>query len=209
MEQVKAQKELIKQVEQKINIIKAKIDKTVLYAPISGVITRQEGKVGETVNAFEKIVTIDTLNKIKIEADIPEIDIAKIKVDDSTLVTLDALGQDKVFEAKVTKIETREKIIEGIPTYKVEFSFTRDIKGENIKPGMTANIEVITNKKSSALILPQRALMFKNSKVFVKILNENNEISEKEVITGIKSENGMVEILKGLREGQKVIIGTQ
>lgn len=120
---------------------------------------------------------------------------------------MDALGQDEIFKAKVIKIEPREKIIEGIPTYKVEFLFTQKIP-KVIKPGMSANIEIIINKKEGVVIIPYRALIIKDSKTFVKVLKDK-KILEKEVKTGIKSTSGEVEIIKGLKGGEKIIIESE
>lgn len=196
----------------------AQLDKTILYAPIAGLITKMEAKVGEIVfpsspysDSRTTFVSIISDTNYEIEASIAEVDIAKIKVGNSSRVTLDAYGDNMEFEAVVTNIDPAETIIEGIPTYKVTLQFTED--AEEIKSGMTANLDILTEKLENVLSIPQRAVIEKDGKKIVRLYHESMEpvtdesqLDEREVITGLKNSEGRIEIIDGVQEGDIVVI---
>ena len=197
----------IKSYEASIQNIEAQLTKTVLRSPITGVVTRQDAKVGEIAAASAVLVSVLS-SAYEIEANIPEVDIAKIKVGDSSRVTLDAYGKDVVFEARVTAIDPAETMVEGVATYKTTLQFVSNDKP--VKSGMTANIDILAAKKDNALIIPQRAVFSKNSDKFVNLYNsKDGSITEIKVVTGLRGSDGNIEITEGLKEGDRVIISQE
>lgn len=228
-DQIKAQEEVVHQAEASVNAqraqvasqyaviqgVQAQLDKSVLYAPISGLVTKMEAKVGEIVfpssSAMSNnltFVSIITDKNYEIETNVAEVDIAKIKVGDISKVTLDAYGEEKMFEAVVTKIDPGEIVIEGVPTYKVTLQFTKDDTA--VKPGMTANLDIQTDKREGVIAIPQRAVITKDSEKFVNVvagtLRGQPVIKEVTVTLGIRGSDGSVEITKGLKEGDEVVV---
>lgn len=196
----------------------AQMDKTVLYAPISGLVTKMEAKVGEVVfpsspysDSRLTFVSIISDKNYEIETYVAEVDIAKIDIGDPTKVTLDAYGNEREFEALVTSVDPAETIIEGIPTYKVTLQFTEE--SEDIKSGMTANLDILTDMKEMVITVPQRAVSTKDDKKYVKILKGEEMgqpiIEEVEVVTGVRGSNGTIEIIEGVNEGDEVVISTE
>ncbi|MCD6233303.1 efflux RND transporter periplasmic adaptor subunit [bacterium] len=210
-EEIKAQKAQVERTKSNTNYLKTQIGKTKLLSPVSGLISRIEPEEGETVLANQIVVSIISQNKFKIEANIPETDISEVKARKEAKVTLDAFGENTVFLAKVVKIEPTAKIIEGIATYKTTLEF-EEIKGKSlrekfnqIKPGMTANITILASKKENVLAIPRRALVSKDDKKSVRIL-QDGKIKEFEVSVGLRSSDGLIEIKKGLKEGDEVLV---
>ncbi len=201
-EQLQAQEAQVEKAEASVLNYQAQIAKTVIVSPIAGVVTRQETKVGEIVSANANVVSIISAANFEIEANVPEADIAKIKIGNPAKVTLDAYGDDVEFEAKVVKINPAETIIEGVATYKATFQFTED--DERIKSGMTANIDVMADKRENVIVLPQRAVITKDGDKIVRVVKGNN-IMEVKVETGLRGSYGDIEIIKGISEGDKVI----
>ena len=70
-----------------------------------------------------------------------------------------------------------------------------------VKSGMTANIDILTDKRENVIFIPSRAIT--DSKV--KILLENGMIEQREIKTGLKSYDAKIEVVSGLNEGEKVI----
>jgi multidrug efflux pump subunit AcrA (membrane-fusion protein) len=187
--------------------IQAQINKALLYAPLDGVVTQMDAKVGEIAAANTTIVSIITASKLEVEANIPEADIAKVKIGDSAAVTLDAYSNDVVFDTKVTSIDPAETMIEGVATYKTKFQFIKN--DGRPKSGMTANIDITTDKHENVIIIPQRAITAKTDGKFVLIDAGNPQKPEERTVkTGLRGPDGNVEITDGLREGEKVIIPT-
>lgn len=200
-QQIEAQEALVKQAEANVLNIRVQLAKTILHSPIDGIVSKQDAKIGQSVSANASMVSIISNKRFEVEANVAEADIAKINVGDTAKITLDAYGSDTFFIAQIIAIDPAATIVEGVATYKTTLQFT-DEDGR-IKSGLTANIDIASDKKSGVIIIPQRAVFAKNGKKFVKLAN--GEIKEVEVETGIRGSDGNVEIIKGVSEGDKVI----
>jgi HlyD family secretion protein len=201
-EQISAQEAAVKQAAAKAQGIRAQISKTVLRSPITGVVTKQDAKIGEIAAAGAVLVSVISQNKLEVEAKIPEVDIAKVKIGDLSTLTLDAYRNDVVFEAKVSFIDPAETITEGVPTYKTKFNFLKE--DERIKPGMTANIDIVTNKHEGVISIPQRAVIKENKSEYVLVYNNEGKSERRQVKTGLRDSEGYIEITEGLSVGEKI-----
>lgn len=185
--------------EQRIN---AQLSNFVIVAPIDGIVTKQDAKLGQIVSAGSVLSTIISKAAFEITANVPEADIAKIHLNDPADLTLDAYGDDIAFQAHVTSIDPAQTIVEGVTTYKVTFQFNEE--DDRIKSGMTANLTVVTGTRRQVLAIPQRAVALKNGKRYAQVVT-NGQVDELEIKTGLNSQDGLTEILSGLSEGQEVI----
>lgn len=202
-EQIRAQEAAVDQARANVSSIKSQISKTVLRSPIVGVVTKKDFEVGEIVSANTPVLSVISDNNFEMEANTPEADIAKVKIGDSAKVTLDAYGQDALFPAVVTKIDPAETMIEGVATYKTTFNFVS--KDERIKSGMTANIDIMTNKKEGVLAVPQRAISSKNGDRFVRLVSERGELEERKIEIGLRGSDGYTEVISGLMSGDRIV----
>jgi len=179
-----------------------KINKKTLKAPANGIITVIEKEEGETATASETIISMMSSNRFQVEANVSETEIAKVSLNDSVEMTLDALGPDEKFAGKIIKINPAETIVSGVIYYKINCLF--DIKDARIKSGMTANLEIQTEKKDNILYLPYYAIQQINGRKFVIVL-ENGEKREKDIKTGLEGEVN-IEIISGLNEADEIIV---
>lgn len=203
-QQIAIQDAQVKQAEANVENYKAQLLKTMIWSPINGIVTKQDGKVGEIISTSKNIISVISAAKFEIEANIPEADIAKIKVNDPADVTLDTYGNDVIFKAQVAKIDPAETLVEGVATYKVTLYFMNE--DDRIKSGMTANIDILTAQKSNVLSVPQRAVVNKNNDKAVQVLIDGKTAKEVKVKTGLLDSSGNIEIAEGLNEGDKVVI---
>ena len=179
--------------------------KTMLIAPFSGVVTKQDAKLGQTVSPAAPIVTLMSDAEWKIETNVPEVDVAKIAIGDQARVTFDAYGTDVLFSAKVVAIDPAETIIEGVSTYKVTLLLTSE--DDRVLSGMTANIDILTDKREEVLMIPFRAVVNKTEGKFVRIPSADGlTASEVSVELGLRGSDGNVEVQRGLSLGQRVVI---
>ena len=179
------------------------IGQTVIRAPFSGIVTEVEAKKGEISSLNTPLVQISSEKDFLIEVFVTESNIAKVSLKDKAEVTLDAYGSEEVFEAQVDSISPGETALEGISTYKVELHFLKP--DERLKKGMTANVEIKTSAKENVIQIPTRALIQKEDLRYVKVIR-NDLIEETEVKTGLRGNDGSVEILSGLEEGERIIV---
>ncbi len=185
-----------------VSNIKAQLSKTVIYSPISGIVTAQEAKVGEIVSANTALVSVISASRLEVEANIPEVDITKVEIGSEAEITLDAYGSEVIFTAAVSEIEPAETVIEGVPTYKTILQFKE--KDERLKPGMTADISILTAIKNNVLYIPQRAVVRENGRNYVRV-ERNGLVEEIDVSVGLRGSDGVIEIISGLNEGDRVI----
>ncbi len=220
-EQIDIQKAAIRQAEAATQIQQAQVSsaqaslnnayvqlqKTVLKAPLSGAVTKQDAKVGQIVSPSISIVSLMSDSKFEIKTNIPEVDIAKVKIGHKAKITLDAYGSDVVFNATVVSIDPAETVIEGIATYLTTLIF--DQTDQRVKPGMTANIDIRTDQRENVIVLPQRSIIDENGKKFVILLRDEEKTEKREVVTGLSASDGTIEIVSGLNEGDKVLIESE
>ena len=196
---------VVLQAQADLKAAESKFSDTVITAPLDGLITDLALKVGELAQPNQTVLKIIGQNDLQIDVDIPEADISQLAVDQPATITLDAFGLDKKFAGHVTFIEPSERIIQDVVYYRLTVLF--DQEEADIKPGMTADVSILTAEKKNVLTLPLRAVIVdKTGSRSVRLL-VNNKVEERVVTTGIRGEDGQVEILSGLSEGELVITG--
>ena len=191
------------------NIALENLGKATLKSSVNGTITRINNKVGEILGtgvikeSFTKVITNDFI----IESNIPESDIVKITFGDKANVTFDALNPDDVFSGEVVQIDTDATVIQDVVYYRVKMRLNS--LDQRLKPGMSANIDIMTAEKGDVVKVPLRAIKMEGDRKYVEILKEENEVEKIFVQTGLEGDEGMVEISSGLKGGEKVITFVQ
>lgn len=185
----------VRSAEASLARIEAGIKKTILRSPISGIVSIQDAKVGESVQANKAIASVISTT-YEIEAFVPEVSIAGIEVGNVARVTLDAYGQGVEFGARIAHIDPAETIRDGVSMYKIKLIF--DKNDSRVKSGMTANTTIETFKKENVLLIPLRLVLQKEdgtNSVFVKV-GEN--FVETNIEIGEVDSRGNAEVTSGL-----------
>jgi HlyD family secretion protein len=209
----------VQSAEAKVSQAQAQLNKTLndlsdysISAPISGIVTKVNYSIGEQTSLASSVVKILGTGEFEIKVDIPESDIAKINVSDIASVELDAFGSDHLFAGVVTFIDPAQTTISDVVYYQTTVSFDEDDLLSRVKTGMSADVTLVTGKKEGVLYIPQRAVKIKESMLgetpekFVEILNADETIAEMVVEIGLRADGGMIEIVAGLNEGDRVIV---
>lgn len=190
----------IDQINASIEVLETSISKSKIIAPFSGVVTKQDAKVGEAVISGESLVSIITEGDIYIEANISEINIGKIMTGDPASVTFDAFPNEE-FKGEVSYIEPGDVIIDGVVNYKIRVNLP-DLDSK-VKTGLTANIKIQTDEKRDVLAVPLYTVSKENGRDFVsKVVG--NSVEKVPVTLGISGNNGFAEVLSGLGEGDMI-----
>ncbi len=203
-----------------VNNARAFVAKTLITAPFDGVITKVDVKEGEISSPNTPVISLLNDGEYQIETFVSENDIAKLKVDQKTKISLDAYGRDVFFEGMIITIDPAETIKDGVSTYRTKIQFTQ--KDERVKSGMTANIDIETDRRPNIISIPQVAVILSKGIKNVYVLkNEScatdnscaknfkkmNNIKITEIITGEINNNGDIEIISGLENNQTIIYG--
>ncbi|MBI5755165.1 HlyD family efflux transporter periplasmic adaptor subunit [Candidatus Peregrinibacteria bacterium] len=175
----------------------------VLLASASGVITDIVPEIGEQVALNAPVVSLLVDKEFMVEVDVSESDIVKVDVDDPVEITLDAYGDDMVFRGKVHAVDPGPTIIADVIYYKVMIFF--DSEERVVKQDMTANITIFTDTRDNVLYVSQRAVKTREEGKYVQIL-VNGEAVEKEVKTGLRADDGFLEVISGLSDGEDVVV---
>ena len=178
------------------------LSETVIKAPVAGLITDINFDKGEQTSLSEPIISMIGLSKMQIEVDVPESDITKIEIGDQVDITLDAFSYEDIFEGTIIFIDPAATVINDVIYYKVKVSFNE--LNDKIKSGMTADLIISTDSRENILVAPLRSIIYSEGEKYIKIL-ENGNIVDKLVITGLKGDDGLVEIISGIKEGDKII----
>jgi len=179
---------------------------TYMYSPIDGVILKRNVDPFETTvaNSPTPVFTVGDPNDLVIETEVPESDITKMKIGQKASLTFDALPAEQIFEAAVTEIDPASTVIQDVVDYRIKLKL--DNNDPVIKPGMSANIDIRTAEKDNVLMIPQRAVKTDaNNKKTVDILQADNTVKTVTVETGLQGDDGMIEVTKGLKAGDKVV----
>ncbi|MDO6436724.1 efflux RND transporter periplasmic adaptor subunit [Cyclobacterium sp. 1_MG-2023] len=207
---------------------------TNVYSPTDGIVSnllveKGERVVGTAQMAGTEMLRIADLSKMEVRVNVNENDIVRISMSDTTLIEVDSYASTgKKFTGVVTAIanSANEKVsTDAVTEFEVRIRILNDsykdlVSKENpfpFRPGMTASVEIITDKKVGVLAIPLAAVTVRagqtieegegkgNMKelVFMKI---GDKAQVQEVKTGI-SDFENIEILEGLVEDQEVITG--
>jgi HlyD family secretion protein len=208
------------------------LGRTNIYAPMSGTISKLDAELGERVvgtqqMAGTEILRVANLTNMEVEVDVNENDIVKVQVGDSTIVEVDAyLGKE--FSGIVTEISNSADAAlttDQVTNFKVkvriiEESYKELLEGKEenyspFRPGMTATVDIITNRKDNIIGVPISAIVIKNDTTVGKnqdqkyeavFLKEGEKAELRKVTTGIQDDSN-IEITEGLEEGETVITG--
>lgn len=189
---------------------------TRIVSPVNGIVISRNVDIGQTVAASFQTPTLflvaQDLTKMQIDTSVAEADIGKIKVGQDVEYTLDGYP-DMTFRGKVRQIRIAPTTVQNVVTYDVVINVKNtDLR---LKPGMTANVSIITSRKNNALLVPNASLRFipieneedipryKSKGVWVL---DNKKPKRVDIKTGI-SDGNFTEIVSGnIMEGQHIII---
>lgn len=187
-----------------------------IISPVNGVVVSRAVDVGQTVAASFQTPTLFTvaqdLTKMQIEVSVSEADIGKVKDGQDVEYSLDGYP-DEVFKGKVSQVRISPTTVSNVVTYTVIVSVNND--DGKLKPGMTANVSIITNKKEDALCVDNAAMRFtpidvtkgkkyKEQGIWLLVKNKPERVKIK---TGIVDSDYTEVISDDITEGSDVIIG--
>jgi HlyD family secretion protein len=188
----------------KLAIAESNLKENQIIAPVDGTISDIIPEIGERVIANDTVVRMVGTQAFDIETLVPEADIATVDVGQRVTITLDAYGDDVVFDGTVLSEEPDQTLVEDAVYYRARVEIRPN--GRDVKPGMTANVTVWTAEAPGVLVIPTRAVRRKeNGENVVRVL-EGSTIREAIVTLGLRGDEGRVAVLDGLKKGDVVLV---
>ena len=198
---IAAQQAEVEQAEAGVLSAQAALQNSEIIAPITGVLTQQDAKVGQLATPGTPLVSIIGQSGFEVDAGVSETDIGKLAIGNKVSMTLDAFPNE-TFTGSVFYIAPAQTNTNGVISYQIKIAF--DKADARLKSGLTANINVETKHKDSVLVLPQYAILQNDTGSFVETLS-GSTITKVPVTLGIQDQNGNVEVLSGVTLGEQVI----
>lgn len=187
--------------QSQIDSIRNQIANATITSPIDGEVAVRNIDPGEMAGATQPVMTIVNIDTVFVEGTVAEGDISLVREGQKVSVSVDSAGG--TFEGTIKIVSpVANPQTKGYPV-KVEIQNP----GHKLKPGMFAEIKLVTRDKKDIVVVPKEALVTRGASKVLYVV-ENNVALERPVETGIDSDN-KIEITKGLQAGEKIVVEGQ
>ena len=201
------------------------LDRTVLRAPIDGIIIKRDVNPGQTVAVTFEAKTLfkiaNDLREMEVHGKIDEADVGQLKVGQTTQFTVDAYP-DRTFSGQVLQIRKSPEVVQNVVTY------TTIISAPNpdllLLPGMTAQLRIVVSDTGEVLKVPNQALRFRpngsgsdrqnanqaaspKASATVWLVGEDGRPNPTAVRLGASDDTSTALLESPLSEGQQLIVG--
>jgi len=194
----------VSQMEAALKEAVEQLNKTTIYSPMTGTITKLNVELGERVlgsgySQGTDVMTVSDLNNIEASVNVDENDVVLISIGDTALIKVDAFG-DRIFKGRVTEIGN-SAIAEGLGTQEQVVNFDVKIKLFNpdsqLRPGMSCNADIQTETKHNVISVPIQSVTARNkSEVLPEDGEEKNVNDEKKSVTDEKKLQEIVFVIE-------------
>ncbi|MCF7920916.1 MAG: efflux RND transporter periplasmic adaptor subunit [Candidatus Cloacimonetes bacterium] len=195
------QYEAIKEIETTDNVSK-------VYATASGTVIRKDVEEGEmvisntgTYSAGTVLMVLADLRQMIVSSRINEVDIGKVKTGMEVMIQVDAYPYEK-YSGVITKIAPMAQLINNVKVFPVEIEISN--VDDKLKPGLTANVTIIGEKRSEIVVVPIRSIFSDQTGNDIVYQVKNDTISGSVLVkTGI-NDFQKVEIIEGIAAGDTI-----
>jgi HlyD family secretion protein len=180
----------LKQTQAALDQSRVNLRYAIIRAPIDGVVISRDVDVGQTVaSSFQtpKLFSIaNDLKRMQVEASVDEADIGQITIGQEVTFTVDAYP-DEQFGGSVSQVRLSPITVQNVVTYTVIIDVPNlDLK---LRPGMTATVSILVNKRENVLRVPTLAIRFQPpQEVLEKLKNDKKSSTDDKQITQDKGE---------------------
>jgi membrane fusion protein, multidrug efflux system len=185
-----------------VALVEAKLAKTEIKAPFSGLIGLRVVSVGDYVKEGADLVNLESIDPLKVDFRVPETFLRQVQVGQAIEVALDALP-GKAYDGKVIALNP---LVDAAGRAIV---IRAQVKNQDaaLRPGMFARVKLITRAERDALVLPEEALVPQGTDQFVFRIVDGKATRVK-VETG-QRRDGKVEVVRGVDKGDVVVTAGQ
>ncbi len=186
-----------------LRLLEERLDRTVITAPISGILDSREIEIGGMVAAGTPVARIVDSNPVKITAGVPERYAPDVSPGARATVTFDVL-QGEVFSGTISYVGAAVNARNR--TFPVEVVLPNP--GGFIKPEMVANLDVVRRSFQDAIVIPQEALVRTEDGYTVFVVKEGSggTVAEAHAVEVGPGQNNQVLVRSGLEAGDRLVV---
>lgn len=180
------------------DIAASKADKLTLKAPVDGIITVKNFNVKEMATQQKPAFVISSPNTLEVDLKITEADLYKFTV-----------GQEVDVKVNDNKVKGTVKYVPTVvkdSTLLYEVQIIIDNSDDSLKAGMSAEVEVSTQKQEDTITVPKKAIFEDGGKKYIYVVDSENKAVKTEVTTGIETDS-TAEIKSGVDQDNTIVIG--
>lgn len=196
----------ITQAEASLASAQKQLDDTKVRAEIDGIVGTLNISEGSVVNAQGEAMTLVNMDNLKVSFHVSEDVINEISVSSPVYITVSAVSDDPMTATDDPMTATVTNISEAADSstrlYQVEAALS-NTEG-NLKPGMFANVRLVTETKEDTIVVPLNTVLTDNGEKYVFVVDENNIAHKTVVETGLENAT-YIEITSGLNIGDTVV----
>lgn len=170
-----------------------------VYAPISGTVTSAPLSVGATVSTATTIFAVGVMDKLEVQARIPERDVGRLKTGLKAQLTLEAFPGEK-FAAVVERVSP----VVDAATRSKQIVLAFEKQDERINAGMFARVKLDTATYGNRIAVSEEAVVALRGKTYLYILKSDSTVERREVKTGV-TVGELTEIVEGIAENETVV----
>lgn len=186
-----------------VDIAEERLKKTVITAPFSSVVAARHIEIGQIIGTNDPVMTLIDLSRVRVKAFLAEKDFVHVDRRDTVTVTVDAYPV-RTFGGRIDRLDVKSDAATN--TFGVEIV----INNEDLllKAGLSARVKIIVDVVPDAVLIPQNAVLFRENGAEVFIVDENQTARQRTIEPG-QTQGDLVRIVKGLRQGESLIIKGQ
>ncbi|WP_045245980.1 efflux RND transporter periplasmic adaptor subunit [Thermus filiformis] len=182
--------------EARSNLAKARVT-----APVDGVVLSVAQNPGAQVGPTTPLLTLGDLSAFRLVLEVDETEIARVKEGLPVEVSLEGLPGETL-RGRVEAISPQGEVVNNIPVFKVTVRLPPD---ERLRPGMSADGEIIVEEARDVLVVPKRAVERVRNRAYVTVLLPDGSTDTVRVTLGPEDAT-QVAVLEGLKEGDRVVL---
>jgi len=186
----------------RVQAAQATLNMAYIIAPVDGTVTQAVPLPGDQVSVGLPAFRIDDLSGLLVDVQVSEVDINNIAVGQPVTLTFDAIS-GKTYNGQVVEVSQAGDLSSGAVNFTVTAKLTDG--DAQVKPGMTAAVNIVTNQVNGQILVPNQAVRLVNGKRVVYIL-VNGIPKLVEVTLGVSSDTQSVVLKSDLKVGDLVIL---
>ena len=197
--QLDTQRAMRDQAQAEVAEVRAQLGERVIRAPFAGMLGIRQVSPGALVTPGTPIATLDDLSRMYVDFPVPESAIAQLAIGQRVMGRT-AAYPDHRLEGTVSTIDAR--IDQATRSVTVRADFPNNDR--TLRPGMLVNVDLQRSKRT-ALRVPEIAIVQVGERTFVYRVKADGSVEQADVQVGSRSD-GQAEILRGVREGERIVI---
>ncbi len=176
-----------------------------IKSPVSGTITKLLAQENYSVNTDEPLLTLTDLTNIKIILEIPEYEVEDIEINQKVEIKPELFEQKNSYKGYISRISKISRTSKNTSENVLEAEVQTNEKIQKLVPGFKVSATIYIDSKTNGILISKTALLFKDNKYIVFVVNNNNILEEREVSYSALKGN-KIHITSGIQKGEKYIL---